>query len=70
MQVGAFRDIQMATRMVKQLLSENWSVGMAPGLSLTRVRVGPFADPAEALSTLQTFVGRGFRPFIHAEPAF
>ena len=69
-QVGAFRDIQMATRMVNQLLDENWSVGMAPGDSLTRVRVGPFVDQAEALSTLQSFVSRGFRPFIHTEPAF
>jgi len=69
-QVGAFRDIQMATRMVKQLLTEDWSVGMVPGSSLTRVRVGPFVDAAEALASLEKLVLRGFRPFIHVEPLF
>ena len=69
-QVGAFRDIQMATRMVKQLLTEDWSVGMVPGSSLTRVRVGPFVDAAEALASLEKLVLRGFRPFIRVEPLF
>jgi cell division septation protein DedD len=37
------------------------------GPALARVRVGPFADRAEATSNLRGLESRGFKPFIAKE---
>ena len=68
-QVGAFKDVETATQLASRLLGDYWSVGLVPGQSLTRVRVGPFADRAQAVSTLRALSLRGFRPFVHEDPA-
>jgi cell division protein FtsN len=68
-QVGAFRDVQTAARLAGRLLGDHWSVGIVPGQSLTRVRVGPFTERAEAVSTLRALTLRGFRPFVHEDPS-
>jgi ABC-type transporter MlaC component len=68
-QVGAFRDVQTATRLAGRLLGDHWSVGIVPGQSLTRVRVGPFTERTEAVSTLRALTLRGFRPFVHEDPS-
>jgi len=39
----------------------------AAGLSLARVRMGPFAVRAEAVSKLRELQARGYQPFIAAE---
>jgi len=66
-QVGAFKDVEAATQLVGRLLGAHRSVAIVPGASLTRVRVGPFLDRAEAVSTLQRLILRGFRPFIQTD---
>jgi cell division septation protein DedD len=68
-QVGAFKNVQTATELASRLLGDYWSVGLVPGQSLTRVRVGPFAHRAEAVFTLRALTLRGFRPFLHEDPS-
>ena len=46
---------------------DRWAVVMEPGPALARVRVGPFADRAEATSNLRELASRGFKPFIAEE---
>jgi phospholipid transport system substrate-binding protein len=69
-QVGAFANFQAAKRLAARL--HEWRLPVhtavpqdnptAPALS--RVRVGPFADRAEAESALRDLRARGFTPFI------
>ena len=42
-------------------------VAHGTGPALARVRVGPFADRAEATSNLRELESRGFKPFIAEE---
>jgi cell division protein FtsN len=63
-QVGAFKDAAAASRVAERLLVDHLPVGIAPGASLTRVRVGPFADRVEAVSNLRTLELKGYRAFI------
>jgi cell division septation protein DedD len=46
---------------------DRWAVVMEPGPALARVRVGPFADRAEATANLRELASRGFKPFIAEE---
>ena len=46
---------------------DRWAVVMEPGAALARVRVGPFADRAEATSTVRELESRGYKPFIAEE---
>ncbi len=50
-----------------QLAPDRWAVVMESGTTLARVRVGPFADRAEATSNLRELESRGFKPFIAEE---
>jgi cell division septation protein DedD len=51
----------------KSAALDRWTVVMEPGPALARVRVGPFADRAEATSNLRELASRGFKPFIAEE---
>ena len=72
-QVGAFKSVGAAMRLASLLRAEKsvaldrWAVVMEPGPALARVRVGPFADRAEATSNLRELASRGFKPFIAEE---
>jgi phospholipid transport system substrate-binding protein len=72
-QVAAFRSFEAAMRLAALLRAEKpvapdrWAVVMEPGPALARVRVGPFADRAEATSNLRELESRGFKPFIAEE---
>jgi phospholipid transport system substrate-binding protein len=72
-QVGAFKSVEAAIRLASHLRGEKsvapdrWAVVMEPGPSPARVRVGPFADRAEATSNLRELTSRGFKPFIAEE---
>jgi phospholipid transport system substrate-binding protein len=72
-QVAAFKSFGAAMRLASLLRRENpmapdrWAVVMEPGPALARVRVGPFADRAEATSNLRELASRGFKPFIAEE---
>ena len=72
-QVAAFKSFGAAMRLASFLRRENpvapdrWAVVMEPGPALARVRVGPFADRAEATSNLRELASRGFKPFIAQE---
>jgi phospholipid transport system substrate-binding protein len=72
-QVGAFKNVGAAMRLASLLREEKsaaldrWTVVMEPGPALARVRVGPFADRAEATSNLRELASRGFKPFIAEE---
>lgn len=63
-QVGAFKHVPAAFRLVEKLVTEHFSVRIEPGSSVTRVRVGPFAARGEAASMVRALTLRGFRPFI------
>jgi cell division septation protein DedD len=75
-QVGAFQSPEAAKRLAALLgepepgssggsavVMESW----AADISLTRVRVGPFADRWEAAAKLREIEARGYKPFIAAE---
>jgi phospholipid transport system substrate-binding protein len=67
-QLGAFKDVETAARLAARLLTRNLpvaleSVGLPAGL-LARVRVGPFADPAEAAAALAALKTGGYQPFL------
>ena len=72
-QVAAFKSFGAAMRLASLLRGEKsvapgrWAVVMEPGPALARVRVGPFADRAEATSNLRELASRGFKPFIAEE---
>lgn len=66
-QVGAFKDVEAASRVAARLLAADLPIGIAPDASLTRVRVGPFPDRSAAASTLRALELRGYRPFIAEE---
>jgi phospholipid transport system substrate-binding protein len=72
-QVAAFKSLERATRMAsllraeKRLAPHRWPVVIEPGPVLARVRVGPFADRAEATTNLRELASRGFKPFIAEE---
>jgi cell division septation protein DedD len=72
-QVAAFKSFEAAMRLAsllrgeKSVAPDRWAVVMEPGLALARVRVGPFADRAEAPSHLRELASRGFKPFIAEE---
>jgi ABC-type transporter MlaC component len=66
-QTGAFQDIDAVGRLVARLLGEQLPVGLAPGTSLTRVRVGPFVSREEALRHVRALARRGYQPFIAEE---
>ena len=72
-QVAAFRNSQTAARLASSLRAAppvvpvRWAVVTEPGPSLARVRIGPFADRAEAAPSLRALESRGFKPFITKE---
>jgi ABC-type transporter MlaC component len=67
-QIGAFRDIDAAGRLMVRLLGDRLSVGIAPGGdSLTRVRVGPFVNRGEAVAQVRALAHRGYQAFIAEE---
>jgi cell division septation protein DedD len=72
-QVAAFKSFEAAMRLASHLRREKsvapdrWAVVMEPGPALARVRVGPFADRAEATANLRELASRGFKPFIAEE---
>jgi phospholipid transport system substrate-binding protein len=72
-QVAAFKSFEAAMRLAsilrgeKSVAPDRWAVVMEPGPALARVRVGPFADRAEATSNLRELASRGFKPFIAEE---
>jgi phospholipid transport system substrate-binding protein len=75
-QVGAFKTVDAAARVAEQLRRAGITAFNSPltplpgpsGTALARVRVGPFASRADALSKLHELVGRGYTPFIAAAP--
>lgn len=75
-QVGSFRRIEAARRLIARLRGERFPVAGEPepaevseaGQTLTRVRVGPFATRAEAAASVHELQKRGFRPFIAEVP--
>ena len=75
-QVGAFKTADAAARVAEQLrragiTAFNGPLTPLPGQSetaLARVRVGPFANRADAQLKLHELAGRGYTPFIAAAP--
>jgi cell division septation protein DedD len=73
-QVAAFKSHQAAMRLASLLRgdkasssyrsADQWAVITTSGPDVARVRVGPFADRAEAELSLRQLEGRGFKPFI------
>ncbi len=67
LQVGAFRNATIASRIAAQLKGE---ILVAPpaagdrGEPILRVRVGPFADRAQAVARLRQLQSLGYQPFI------
>jgi phospholipid transport system substrate-binding protein len=66
-QVGAFRNATIASRVAGQVKGE---ILVAPpvagdrGEPIMRVRVGPFADRAQAIARMRQLQGLGYQPFI------
>jgi cell division septation protein DedD len=63
-QVGAFSNVDKAMKVVTALDDEPVSLITAPGQSLMRVLVGPFAERAAAASKLRQIRARGYDAFI------
>jgi phospholipid transport system substrate-binding protein len=65
-QVGAFKNPDLARRLANRLRQENVTLAEGGGgtASLVRVRVGPFADRRQALATLRQLRAKGYKPFI------
>ncbi len=72
-QVGAFSSLEAAKRLASRL--QDWKLPARTGalikpenqpraVPLARVRVGPFADRAQAEAALRELRGRGFTPYI------
>jgi len=71
-QVAAFKSFETAARLASTLRATppaqaRWAVVTARGPDLARVRVGPFADHAEAASSVRALESRGYKPFITKE---
>jgi phospholipid transport system substrate-binding protein len=72
LQMGAFTDASVASRLVARLRARELPVAIdavaapagRPGRLLARVRVGPFANEAEAVAKLQNLRTLGYRPFL------
>ena len=72
LQMGAFTDAGVASRLVARLLARDLPVTIdavaapagRPGRLLARVRIGPFADEAEAVAKLRKLRTLGYRPFL------
>ena len=70
--MGAFTDAGVASRLVARLLARDLPVTIdavaapagRPGRLLARVRIGPFADEAEAVAKLRKLRTLGYRPFL------
>src|SRR5437867_10124237 len=72
LQVGAFKNRDVAGGLAARLRARSLPVSVdsvtAPaGTPLTRVRVGPFADQAEAAAKLRELETSGYRPFLAVE---
>src|SRR5439155_866474 len=72
LQVGAFKNRDVAGGLAARLRARSLPVSVdsvtAPaGTPLTRVRVGPFADQAEAAAKLRELQTSGYRPFLAVE---
>ena len=72
LQVGAFKNRDVAGGLAARLRARSLPVSVdsvtAPaGTPLTRVRVGPFADRAEAAAKLRELATSGYRPFLAVE---
>ena len=72
LQVGAFKNRDVADGLAARLRARSLPVSIdsvtAPaGPPLTRVRVGPFADQAEATAKLRELETSGYRPFLAVE---
>jgi len=63
-QIGAFREVDRAMRVVTALRDEAISLLSAPGQPLIRVLVGPFPNRAAATAKLQDLQRRGYDAFI------
>jgi cell division septation protein DedD len=67
LQVGAFRNAAIASRIAGQVKGE---IMVAPpgtgdrGEPILRVRVGPFADRAQAVARMRQLQALGYQPFI------
>lgn len=67
-QVGAYRNATMAGRVADRVKGEILIVpSPAAGEPLLRVRVGPFANRAQAASRLREFQALGYQPFVAAD---
>src|SRR5436309_1863372 len=72
LQVGAFKNRDVAGGLAARLRARSLPVSVdsvtAPaGTPITRVRVGPFADRAEAAAKLRELATSGYRPFLAVE---
>lgn len=68
-QVAAFKSVEAAMHLASLLrrdrpAPEKLAIVTEPGPTLTRVRIGPFADRAEAALKLRSLESRGYKPFI------
>jgi cell division septation protein DedD len=71
-QVGSFRSMEAARRLIARLRGERLPVQAEPepvpmgeaGHTFARVRVGPFGTRDEAAARLRELQAKGFRPFI------
>jgi cell division septation protein DedD len=67
-QVGAFRNATIASRIAAQVKGEILvappATSGASGEPILRVRVGPFADRAQAVARMRQLQGLGYQPFL------
>lgn len=63
-QIGAFREVDRAMRVVAALRDEAISMLSVPGQPLIRVLIGPFPNRAAATAKLQDLQRRGYEAFI------
>ena len=77
LQVGAFKNQDAADGLAARLRTRNLPVSIEAatvppgprGTPVSRVRVGPFADRAEAAAKLRELETSGYRPFLAVERA-
>ena len=72
LQVGAFKNKDTAGELAARLRARKLPVSIdsmtvSSGTALSRVRVGPFADQAEATAKLRELETSGYRPFLSVE---
>ena len=63
-QLGAFKTLAAARHLVTALRPQPASISAAAGTTINRVRVGPFADHAQATAKLRELGARGYPGFI------